>query len=65
VELRQAASELLLRTAGCRALEFAYEGDGLAPLEAASNYLTLRAASIYGGASEVQKNIIASTLLGL
>lgn len=65
VELRQAASELLLRTAGRRALEFAYEGDGLAPLEAASNYLTLRAASIYGGASEVQKNIIASTLLGL
>lgn len=65
VELRQAASELLLRTAGRRALEFAYEGEGLAPLEAASNYLTLRAASIYGGASEVQKNIIASTLLGL
>jgi alkylation response protein AidB-like acyl-CoA dehydrogenase len=65
VELRQAASELLLRTAGRLAFEFAYEGEGLAPCEAASNYLTLRAASIYGGASEVQKNIIASTVLGL
>ncbi len=65
VELRQAASELLLRTAGRQAFEFAYEGEGLAPFEAASNYLTLRAASIYGGASEVQKNIIASTVLGL
>ena len=43
----------------------AYEGEGLAPCEAASNYLPLRAASIYGGASEVQKNIIASTVLGL
>jgi alkylation response protein AidB-like acyl-CoA dehydrogenase len=65
VELRQAASELLLKACGPDAFEFAYEGDGLAPEEAASNYLTLRAASIYGGASEVQKNIIASTVLGL
>jgi alkylation response protein AidB-like acyl-CoA dehydrogenase len=65
VELRQAASELLLKTAGRLAFEFAYEGEGLAPYEAASNYLTLRAASIYGGASEVQKNIIASSVLGL
>jgi alkylation response protein AidB-like acyl-CoA dehydrogenase len=65
VELRQAAAELLLKAAGPRAFEFAYEGEGLAPGEAASNYLTLRAASIYGGASEVQKNIIASAVLGL
>ena len=65
VELRQAASELLLKVAGPLAFEFAYEGEGLAPQEAASNYLTLRAASIYGGASEVQKNIIASGVLGL
>lgn len=32
---------------------------------AASVYLSSRAASIYGGASEVQKNIIAKTILGL
>ena len=65
VELRQAASELLMRVVGPAGLEFAYEGHGLAPSEAASNYFTLRAASIYGGASEVQKNIIASSVLGL
>ena len=65
VELRQAASELLMRVVGPAALEFVYEGQGLAPSEAASNYFTLRAASIYGGASEVQKNIIASSVLGL
>lgn len=65
VELRQAASELLMRVVGPAGLEFAYEGEGLAPSEAASNYFTLRAASIYGGASEVQKNIIASSVLGL
>lgn len=65
VELRQAASELLMRVVGPAGYEFAYEGDGEAPIEAVSNYLTLRAASIYGGASEVQKNIIASSVLGL
>lgn len=65
VELRQAASELLLRVTGPAGYAFVYEGDGEAPYEAASNYFTLRAASIYGGASEVQKNIIASSVLGL
>jgi alkylation response protein AidB-like acyl-CoA dehydrogenase len=65
VELRQAASELLMRVVGPAGYEFVYEGEGLAPFEAVSNYFTLRAASIYGGASEVQKNIIASSVLGL
>jgi len=65
VELRQAASELLLRVVGPVGYAFAYEGRDEAPSEAASNYFTLRAASIYGGASEVQKNIIASSVLGL
>jgi alkylation response protein AidB-like acyl-CoA dehydrogenase len=65
VELRQAASELLLRVVGPVGYAFAYEGQDEAPSEAASNYFTLRAASIYGGATEVQKNIIASSVLGL
>jgi alkylation response protein AidB-like acyl-CoA dehydrogenase len=65
VELRQAASELLLHVAGPGAFEFAYEGEGEAPFEIASNFFTLRAASIYGGATEVQKNILATTVLGL
>jgi alkylation response protein AidB-like acyl-CoA dehydrogenase len=64
-ELRQAASELLMRGVGPAAYEFAYEGQGEAPSQAAPNYFALRAASIYGGASEVQKNIIASSVLGL
>ena len=65
VELRQAASELLLKAAGPEAFEFAYEAEPPAPTEIASNFLTLRAASIYGGATEVQKNILASNVLGL
>jgi alkylation response protein AidB-like acyl-CoA dehydrogenase len=64
-ELRQAASELLLKAAGPDAYEFAYENEAEAPTDIASNFLTLRAASIYGGASEVQKNILASGVLGL
>ena len=38
-------------------------------LEAASagtgGYLMLRAASIYGGTNEIQKNIVAKAILGL
>jgi len=67
-ELRQAASELLLEAAGRRAWRAAAdEFDALAPAETtiASTYFTLRAASIYGGSNEVQKNILAKTVLGL
>ncbi|RFB06276.1 acyl-CoA dehydrogenase family protein [Parvularcula marina] len=63
-ELRQDASELLLRTVGEDAREFTYEGEDEAPHDIASNFFTLRAASIYGGANEVQKNILAKTILG-
>ncbi len=65
VELRQAAAELLLKAAGPAAYEFVYEDEGESPLEIASNHFTLRGASIYGGASEVQKNILAAQILGL
>lgn len=71
VELRQAASELLLHAAGPAALEIMPEhgaaddaGDDW-PGTIAPNYFILRAASIYGGSSEVQKTIVARTLLGL
>lgn len=63
--LRQAASELLMRATGPAGYVFARDDEAEAPFEAVPNYLTLRAASIYGGASEVQKNIIASGVLGL
>jgi pimeloyl-CoA dehydrogenase large subunit len=74
-EVRQAASELLLQVAGPLAApslpEFADPEDGLAPAGVAWGptiapiYFTLRAASIYGGSNEVQKNIIAKAMLGL
>jgi alkylation response protein AidB-like acyl-CoA dehydrogenase len=64
-ELRQAASELLLKAAGPDAIEFAYEEEPPAPTDIASNFMTLRAATIYGGSTEVQKNILASSMLGL
>jgi alkylation response protein AidB-like acyl-CoA dehydrogenase len=75
VDLRQAASELMLRAAGPYALpaedEYA-EPDVETPLAGstwgstvAPVYYILRAASIYGGATEVQKNILAQSVLGL
>ena len=67
-ELRQAASELLLRTAGPAAAARAADefDDAASPLTtAAAGYFTLRAASIYGGSNEVQKNILAKAVLEL
>jgi pimeloyl-CoA dehydrogenase large subunit len=78
-ELRQATSELLLEVAGPLGVRVApydeergtelEESELLETLEwtagIAPSYFTLRAATIYGGASEVQKNIIAKTILGM
>jgi len=74
-QLRQQASELLLSAAGPQQLaaagEFASFGPDDAPAGAAWSttiapvYLSLRAASIYGGSTEIQKNILAKTVLGL
>lgn len=68
VELRQAASELLVARAGPAALRAAAGDPDDDPDPSATmlpNYAILRAASIYGGASEVQKTIIAKNVLGL
>ena len=74
-QLRQEASELLLGAAGPVALASAGEFEsfsvGNAPAgedwatTVAPVYLSLRAASIYGGSTEIQKNILAKTVLGL
>ena len=66
-ELRQAAAEVLLQAAGPAAARCAEEFDDTADAAAtiASNAFTLRAASIYGGSNEIQKNILAKTVLGL
>jgi len=71
VALRQAASELLLHAAGPAALEirtddepFGTDGEewlgSIMP-----NYTILRAASLYGGSSEVLKSIVSKPLLGV
>jgi alkylation response protein AidB-like acyl-CoA dehydrogenase len=69
-QLQQAATELLVEVAGPDALPVgAFQGNEIAsPPWAQSSvprYLNYRKTSIYGGSNEVQRNIIASTILGL
>ncbi|MFE2957497.1 acyl-CoA dehydrogenase family protein [Nocardia tengchongensis] len=66
-ELQQAATELLLDIAGPDALPV-NTGDIASPGWAQRSgpaYLNYRKTTIYGGSSEVQRTIIASTILGL
>lgn len=65
-EIRQAISELLVEAAGPDALRMT--GRDASPAETddlAAAYFNLRKLSIYGGSNEIQKNIIAQTLVGL
>jgi alkylation response protein AidB-like acyl-CoA dehydrogenase len=71
-EVHQAISELLVEAVGIDALPFAsHNGDPNTlpgrPYAAGvtAEYLNLRKISIYGGSNEIQKNIIAQTILGL
>jgi alkylation response protein AidB-like acyl-CoA dehydrogenase len=57
-EIQQAISELMMHAKGPQALPLARGAMGGA-------YLNLRKTTIYGGSNEIQKNIIAQTLLGL
>lgn len=59
-EIQQALTELLLEIAGHRALAAADGPDPTARL-----YLNHRKVTIFGGTSEIQKNIIAKAVLGL
>ena len=74
-EIQQRYSELMMLAAGPfalplieEAMEAGWQGDfpggdaSLAPL--ASTYLNLRKTTIYGGSNEVQRNIVAQTVLG-
>ncbi|WP_099025473.1 acyl-CoA dehydrogenase family protein [Mycolicibacterium palauense] len=67
-QLQQLATELLMEVAGPDALPFD-AGSGIASPEwaqhSAPRYLNYRKTSIYGGSNEVQRTIIASTILGL
>ncbi|CAA0121774.1 Acyl-CoA dehydrogenase FadE26 [Mycolicibacterium vanbaalenii] len=66
-QLQQLATELLLEVAGPDALPD--HADGVASPQwaqhSAPRYLNYRKTSIYGGSNEVQRTIIASTILGL
>jgi alkylation response protein AidB-like acyl-CoA dehydrogenase len=67
-ELQQAVTELVVDIAGPGALASgAAEGSDIADWMrvATPNYLNYRKASIYGGSNEVQRQIIAGTILGL
>ncbi|WP_280462665.1 acyl-CoA dehydrogenase family protein [Nocardia carnea] len=66
-ELQQAATELLLDIAGPDALPVG-AGDIASPdwaQRSGPSYLNYRKTTIYGGSSEVQRTIIASSILGL
>lgn len=69
-QLQQATIELLVEVAGPDALPFADgdDSDIASPgwaRRAAPRYLNYRKASIYGGSNEIQRTVIASTILGL
>jgi alkylation response protein AidB-like acyl-CoA dehydrogenase len=66
--LQQTATELLVEVAGPDALPFEAGDEIVSPEWAqgsAPRYLNYRKTSIYGGSNEVQRTIIASTILGL
>ena len=67
-QLQQAATELLVEVAGPAALPFDTGDDVDVPPwanDAAPRYLNYRKTSIYGGTNEIQRTIVASTILGL
>lgn len=67
-ELQQAVSELIMDLAGPAALSSGADASSALPEWthlATPTYLNLRKASIYGGSNEIQRQIIAKTILGL
>ena len=67
-ELQQAVSELVVDLAGPASLASGADDGSALPewtRRATPSYLNLRKASIYGGSNEVQRQIIAGTILGL
>src|SRR5262249_14276914 len=74
-ELAQAATEILMEVAGANAMAWQSEQlwgtaaeEPIGPEWAATvapDYFYTRAASIYGGSNEIQRNVIAKRILGL
>ncbi len=73
-EIQQRYSELMMQAAGplarayiFEAMEAGWQGDVALParlLPLAGTYFNLRKTTIYGGSNEVQRNIVAQTVLG-
>lgn len=77
-EIQQALTELTMQALGPYALPYlpealdpAWKGEPLAPqytqrdVASTGHYFNVRKTTIYGGSSEVQKNIISQMILGL
>ena len=69
-ELQQAVSELMVDLGGPLTMASGADGDSETDVPAwarvaVPTYLNLRKASIYGGSNEIQRQIIAGTILGL
>jgi alkylation response protein AidB-like acyl-CoA dehydrogenase len=66
-EIQQECSELMMDLIGYHALSWFNEPGTISPREesVASEHNYLRAATIYAGSNEIQKNIIAKIILGL
>ena len=73
-EIQQRYSELMMLAAGpyalpliSEAMEAGWQGDHAGPAHCApltSTYFNMRKTTIYGGSNEVQRNIVAQTVLG-
>jgi alkylation response protein AidB-like acyl-CoA dehydrogenase len=69
-ELQQALTEMVLELAGPEALAMPTNGANETPSDgwieaAAPYYFNMRKVSIFGGSNEIQRNIVAKTVLGL
>jgi alkylation response protein AidB-like acyl-CoA dehydrogenase len=68
-EIQQSLTELLMEAGGYYSMPFVPEhGKAIGPeftARAAANYFNYRKVTIYGGSSEVQKNIMTKAVLGL
>ena len=74
-EIQQRYSELMMLAAGPYSLPFIFEamdagwqgnfpGQEVSNAPLAANYFNMRKTTIYGGSNEVQRNIVAQTVLG-
>jgi alkylation response protein AidB-like acyl-CoA dehydrogenase len=64
-ELQQRRSALLVNIRGFKGLGWSGDAFSEDEIEGMRNYLSERAASIYSGSNEIQRNIIAKRVLGL